>query len=210
MSNLKIGQKIKTKRRERDLTQEELANILGVTKAAVSKWENGESYPDITMLPQIAQLFRITMDELFDYAFTNKPLTIVTEYHFGLSLDDFDESILNYGVAKECSIHKKETAGYKRVWTENGITEKEWEVRIHFVSTEEKIPYILQKHIKPGILIDGYSVRIADGKVIDDDRPNKHYVCREKVWEYKNTDRKYLMEMLKEQVDMGFIEADDI
>ena len=210
MSNLKIGQKIKAKRRERELTQEELANILGVTKAAVSKWENGESYPDITMLPQIAQLFCITMDELFDYALTNKPLTIVNEYHFGLSLDDFDESILNYGVAKECSIHKKETAGYKRVGAEKGIAEKEWEVRIHFVSTEEKIPYILQKHIKPGVLVDGYSVRIADGKVIDDDRPNKHYVCREKVWEYKNTDRKYLMEMLKEQVDMGFIEADDI
>ena len=37
MSNLKIGQKIKAKRRERDLTQEELATILGVTKAAVSK-----------------------------------------------------------------------------------------------------------------------------------------------------------------------------
>ena len=82
---------------------------------------------------------------------------------------------------------------------ENGITEKEWEVRIHFVSTEEKIPYILQKHIKPGVLIDGYSVRIANGKVIDDDKPNKHYVCREKVWEYKNTDCKYLMQMLKEQ-----------
>ena len=210
MSNLKIGQKIKAKRRERELTQEELANILGVTKAAVSKWENGESYPDITMLPQIAQLFCITMDELFDYALTNKPLTIVNEYHFGLSLDDFDESILNYGVAKECSIHKKETAGYKRVGAEKGIAEKEWEVRIHFVSTEEKIPYILQKHIKPGVLVDGYSVRIADGKVIDDDRPNKHYVCREKVWEYKNTDRKYLMEMLKEQVAMGFIEEEDI
>ena len=210
MSNLKIGQKIKAKRRERELTQEELANILGVTKAAVSKWENGESYPDITMLPQIAQLFRITMDELFDYALTNKPLTIVTEYHFELSLDDFDESILNYGVAKECSIHKKGTVGYKRVCAENGITEKEWEVRIHFVSTEQKIPYILQKHIKSGILIDGYSLRIADGKIIDDDKPNKHYVCRQKVWEYKNTDTKYLRAMLKEQVDMGFIEEDDI
>ena len=166
MSNLKIGQRIKAKRRERDLTQEELATILGVTKAAVSKWENGESYPDITMLPQIAQLFCMTMDELFNYALTNKPLTVVSEYHFGLSLDDFDESILNYGVAKECVIHKKETTGYKRVGAENGITEKEWEVRIHFVSTEEKIPYILQQHIKPGVLIDGYSVRIADGKII--------------------------------------------
>ena len=51
MSDLKIGEKIKSKRRERDLTQEELANILGVSKAAVSKWENEESYPDITLLP---------------------------------------------------------------------------------------------------------------------------------------------------------------
>ena len=72
MSNLKIGEKIKAKRRERDLTQEELATILGVSKAAVSKWENEESLPDITMLPQLAQLFHITMDELFDYTLAYK------------------------------------------------------------------------------------------------------------------------------------------
>ena len=53
MSGLRIGEKIKAKRRERDLTQEELANILGVSKAAVSKWETDESYPDITLLTQI-------------------------------------------------------------------------------------------------------------------------------------------------------------
>ena len=212
MSNLKIGQKIKGKRRERDLTQEELANILGVTKAAVSKWENEESYPDIIMLPQIAQLFHITMDELFGYNLENKPLTIVTEYHFGLSLDDFDETILNYGVAKECVIHKKGTGGYSynRLSSEKKLDEKEWEVRIHFVSTKEKMPYILQKYIKPGVLVDGYSVRFADGKIIDDDKPNKHYVCKEKVWEYKNTNIKYLREMLKEQADMGFIDEDDM
>ena len=52
MSNLKIGNKIKAKRRERNLTQEELASMLGVTKAAVSEWENEESYPDIMLLPQ--------------------------------------------------------------------------------------------------------------------------------------------------------------
>ena len=94
MSGLKIGEKIKAKRRERDLTQEELAKILGVSKAAVSKWENKESYPDITLLPQIAQLFHITMDELFNYTLEYKPLVIVNEYHFGLSLDDFDTCIL--------------------------------------------------------------------------------------------------------------------
>ncbi|MBQ2999283.1 MAG: helix-turn-helix transcriptional regulator [Clostridia bacterium] len=194
MSNLKIGTKIKEKRRERDLTQEELAAMLGVTKAAVSKWETGESYPDITTLPQIAQLFHITMDELFDYTSEYKPLKIVNEYHFGLSLDDVDKQILDYGVAKECEIYKTETT---------------WEVRIHFVSTEEKIPYIIQKHIKPGVLIDGYSIRFADGKVIDDDLPNKYYVCCQKVWEYKNTDLKYLRNMLKEQIAMGLIEEED-
>lgn len=194
MSNLKIGEKIRAKRRERDLTQEELANILGVSKAAVSKWENEESYPDITMLPQIARLFHITMDELFDYTLEHKPLVIVNEYHFGFSFDIVDKQILNYGVAKECEVNKV------------GDT---WEIRVHFVSNEENMPYILQKYIKPGVLIDGYSIRLADGKVIDDDKPNKHYVCSEKVWEYKNTNIKYLRAMLKEQAEMGLIEEDE-
>ena len=195
MTYLKIGEKIRSKRRERNFTQEELANILGVTKAAVSKWENNESYPDITLLPQIARLFCITIDELFDYTLENKPLTVVNEYHFGLSLDNVDIRILDHGISKECGIHKNKDS---------------WEVRVHFISTEDDIPYVLQKHVKPGVLIDGYSIRIADGKVIDDDKPNKHYVCSEKVWEYKNTDTKYLMAMLKEQAEMGLIGEDDV
>ena len=203
MSNLKIGEKIRAKRRERDLTQEELANILGVSKAAVSKWENEESYPDITLLPQIAQLFHITMDELFNYTLEYKPLVIVNEYHFGLSLDDFDKSILNHGIAKECEVCQK------REYLGGDVIEGEWEVRIHFVSTEENIPYLLQKHIRPGVLIDGYSIRIADGKAIIDDKPNKHYICREKVWEYNLKDKKYINAMIKEQVSMGLIKEDD-
>lgn len=50
----------------------------------------------------------------------------------------------------------------------------------------------------------------ADGKITDDDKQNKHYVCKEKVWEYKNTDIKYVREMLKEQAAMGLIAEDDI
>lgn len=194
MSNLKIGERIRSKRRERELTQEELANILGVTKAAVSKWENEESYPDITTLPLIAQLFHMTMDELFGYTPEHKPLAVVNEYHFGLSLDDVDKGILDHGTAKDCGIYK---------------TQDSWEVRVHFVSIEDNFPCALQKHIRPGVLVDGYSVRIVDGKVVDDDKPNKHYVCSEKVWEYKNTDIKYLKSMLKEQVDMGLIDEED-
>ena len=193
MTNLKIGEKIRAKRREHNLTQEELANMLYVSKAAVSKWENEESFPDITMLPQIAQLFHITMDELFNYALEQKPLNIVNEYHFSFSFDVVDRQILNYGFAKECGVYKV------------GDT---WEIGIHFVSNEEDIPYILQKYIKPGVLIDGYSIRLADGKVVEDDKPNKHYICSEKVWEYNLSNKKYMWAMLREQVAMGLIEEE--
>lgn len=52
-------------RKRLGMTQEALANELGVTNQAVSKWESGQSCPDITLLPGIADLFGITIDELF-------------------------------------------------------------------------------------------------------------------------------------------------
>lgn len=62
--NLLIGEKIKKLRRARDLTQEEVAAHLGVSYQAISKWERSEGYPDITMLPALANYFGITVDEL--------------------------------------------------------------------------------------------------------------------------------------------------
>jgi len=61
---MKIGEKIKCLRRERELTQEILAEFLGVTAQSVSKWERGESCPDIAILPSIASFFKVTTDEL--------------------------------------------------------------------------------------------------------------------------------------------------
>ena len=56
------------KRREKGVTQEELASYLGVTKASVSKWETGVGYPDITHLPILAAYFDISIDCLMDYS----------------------------------------------------------------------------------------------------------------------------------------------
>jgi transcriptional regulator with XRE-family HTH domain len=193
---IKIGGIIKAKRKEQDLTQEELASRLGVSKAAVSKWETAECYPDITLLPQLAKTFNITIDELFDYTKEGAPIQITNEYHFGLSLNDIDIAILDHGTVKSCSLFKSECTST-------------WEVRVHFISTEENIPYTIQKYMKTNILIDGYSVRLADGKPIIDNKANKHYICKEKVWEYHTTDHKYLKQMLREQIAMGLIEDDD-
>ena len=59
-----LGENIKRLRREKELTQEMLADFLGVTFQSVSNWERGESYPDITVLPEIASFFRVSVDEL--------------------------------------------------------------------------------------------------------------------------------------------------
>jgi transcriptional regulator with XRE-family HTH domain len=56
------------KRREKGITQDELAAHVGISKASVSKWENGNSYPDITLLPLIASYFDISIDRLMNYS----------------------------------------------------------------------------------------------------------------------------------------------
>lgn len=59
-----IGNRISQFRKEKGITQEEMAEKLGVTPQAVSKWENDISYPDILLLPQIAKMLGVTVDEL--------------------------------------------------------------------------------------------------------------------------------------------------
>ena len=62
---MKIGENIRTLRLRKGLTQEQVAQQLGVTYQAVSKWENGTNTPDIALLPEIAALFGVTIDSLF-------------------------------------------------------------------------------------------------------------------------------------------------
>lgn len=60
-----IGQNIKRLRKAMDISQEKLAEAVGVTIQAVSKWENSTSLPDICTAPEIAAFFGVTLDELF-------------------------------------------------------------------------------------------------------------------------------------------------
>ena len=62
-----IGTNIKRLRTERGVTQEQLAEAMNVTCAAVSKWERGETYPDITLLQPLAFYFDVTLDSLMGY-----------------------------------------------------------------------------------------------------------------------------------------------
>ena len=65
--NIKISENIKRLRKAKKITQEGLAEIFNVTPAAVSKWENNETYPDITLLSPLSHFFGVSIDELMGY-----------------------------------------------------------------------------------------------------------------------------------------------
>ena len=64
---INLGEKIKQLRKRDGRTQEELANAHSVTSQAVSRWEANGGFPDMTLLPSIANYFHVTIDELFGY-----------------------------------------------------------------------------------------------------------------------------------------------
>lgn len=61
---LKFNERLKKLRKQKDITQEQLAEYMGVSPQAVSRWETGATCPDISALPSLAELFGITIDEL--------------------------------------------------------------------------------------------------------------------------------------------------
>lgn len=61
---LAIGENIRNFRKKNDLTQEALADRLGVTYQSISRWENGATYPDLELIPAIAEVLSVTVDEL--------------------------------------------------------------------------------------------------------------------------------------------------
>ena len=81
-----LGTKIYEKRKEKGLTQEALAEKLGVSPQAVSKWENDASCPDIALLPKLAKLFEISVDELLSE--DSEPVVYVTSQQTKKSIDD--------------------------------------------------------------------------------------------------------------------------
>lgn len=77
--NFDFGENIKTLRKQKGLTQEQVAELLDVSKQSVSRWENNATYPDITFLPILASFYNVTVDFLLgaDYE-TNK--SIIEDY----------------------------------------------------------------------------------------------------------------------------------
>lgn len=85
---LRIGENIKRMRKNKGLTQEQLAELLNVSCAAVSKWESCDTYPDITMIFPLAHLFEVSVDELmgYDAARTDEEIEKIISDHWKLQV----------------------------------------------------------------------------------------------------------------------------
>ena len=94
-----LGKRISACRKQLDLTQEQLAEKLGLTAQAVSKWENDISCPDITTLPKLADIFGITTDTLLGYEIPVrvKNTEVVSNEHPGTEFEyDSDSGNMNF------------------------------------------------------------------------------------------------------------------
>ena len=65
MCRIAIGENIRRYRNENKMTQEEFGKLLGISAQAISKWENEKNYPDIVLLPDIAQVMGIQVGSFF-------------------------------------------------------------------------------------------------------------------------------------------------
>ena len=93
---LNIGETIKKLRKEREITQEEFAVILGVSCQSVSRWENDNCYPDIELIPVIADFFGISTDRLMGVDETKEKETVkryLEAFQEAISRGDIDECI---------------------------------------------------------------------------------------------------------------------
>ena len=88
--NVKIGKRIKALRNRASITQERLAEAIGVTGQAISKWENEIGYPDIEYIVPLANFFNVTIDELFEHD-SQENESKIAEY-----CEQFDEMYRNW------------------------------------------------------------------------------------------------------------------
>ena len=108
--NIYLSENIKRLRKEKDVTQETLADFLGISFQSVSKWERNESLPDITLVPAIANYFGVTIDELMgnDKILNEEKIQkYLSEYERLYYLDSPESVIEKNALAKEMAEYEQ-------------------------------------------------------------------------------------------------------
>ena len=147
---LKLDENIKRMRKERSLTQEALANALGVTVGAVYKWEADLSSPEIGMLVRIADLFDTSVDTLLGYEMADKRKGAITEVIYGLlakkdhsSIEEAEKALIRY--PNDYSVIMAAAS----VFSAFGIEEKNKDMIKRAIALFEKGLYVVPHDVDP-------------------------------------------------------------
>ena len=120
MNNITIGENIRRLRRERSMTQEHLAELMGVSCTAVSKWESACSYPDITALIPLSEIFGVTVDELLGSKKSEREARLdevkSTLRHIQHDDRQSDEAYLDYARQASAEFPADEYLKYELAW----------------------------------------------------------------------------------------------
>ena len=157
-----IGEIILQRRKELNMTQKELAEKLNVTDRTISRWECGTTLPDVLMLPEISELYGITVDDLYKYSEAE-----VMKMIEDCSLENVSECFKSWKTAKQIkeSDNKPED--------------------VFFVSIDN----VKVRYINPLVLVDGKAKRIMD---VSDVAKDAIKIAREyKTKKYAYLDFKY-------------------
>lgn len=159
MLTLKLNDQISFLRKQKGITQEELAQALGVTNQSVSKWESGSCCPDIGLLPEIALFFGVSIDELLGY----KPANTFGDVYLKIrSLFEPTSKIESFSLAYKLAslLHEGAcTRGYKEYVP--------WDTGKNRCDTDEFCKWGFSACTEPeGITVHrGNSVFISDNKI---------------------------------------------
>ena len=103
---LHIAENLKTLRKSKDMTQEDAAGLLSVSPQSVSKWERGDTYPDITLLPALANLYGTSVDALIGmdrinseqtkHNFHAKAYDLTRDREYQAAIDLYHEALKHY------------------------------------------------------------------------------------------------------------------
>lgn len=132
-----IGKKIKELRIKNDMTQEKLADYLGISYQSVSKWENGITSPDLGLIVPLARLFEITTDELFDYKASVEDMKR-SEFQCR-----YDETFRTGDLSVRLSVAKEAVRVYPGDM--NWLTNYAWAVWCNAISIKEDTKYVEQR-----------------------------------------------------------------
>ena len=192
-----FAEQLKNNRLRMNLTQEKLAEMLCVTKATVSKWETDQGYPSLDILPKLAHIFSISIDELLDYHSSKEGTEIPPTYKVTLT-----ETGLRYEEAYFFDRKSKVSfLNYSLCSDENGAIHHELRLNLDF--TNPDVYTVIQKLMPDNDYIDS----------VESHETGETYhiwITKDELIRFQTGDREERRQAVKRLLQKGIIRPEDL